>query len=177
MRDRFRILLKMVDRVNEILTNGGDLPQGATVDSWVHFDIFSAISKVLIYKHEQFQIRWHPGHLAPDDVYLGIGDARIIHLNDGADGLAKLGAMQHMPAPATVQKALRRMQLAECIQRMAIGVLSARHNAEPAPGRTGGYTERELLRRATGATGLGSVPASCEQLEHDDSFESITAVG
>lgn len=79
-----------------------------------------------------------------------------------------------MPADATVQKALRRMQLAHCIQHMAISVLEARYHATPLPGREGGYTERELLRRATGTS--GSAPARCEQLEHIyDSDESETA--
>ena len=59
------------------------------------------------------------------------------------------------------------MQLARSIQSTAISVLEARHHAPVAPGREGGYTERELINK-----GIGLPDAQFSQLEPAEESET-----
>lgn len=138
------------DRVNDIVGAGGALPASASCDTWAHFDLWQDITYYIHRNLGNFKVSWHPGHISPEDLDLGIADPLITLLNNGADTLAKAGARLHSPPSDCIDRALRRIEVAKWQQNMCINILQKRWRACPLPGREAGYSEHELLARAAG---------------------------
>ena len=107
---------------------------------------------------EHFRASHVNSHLGSD----GVGTGRITvveeELNNGADRLAASGAARHGLCREVRRAARDRARLAVALQRTAVGVLLARANARPLPGREAGYTAAQLEELSTEFVPFGQPP-------------------
>ena len=105
-----------------------------------------------------FSVRHVNSHLGSAGITAGRISAEDEYANRQADSLATAGAASHAVCPELRAQALHRCQLAECLQRLAVRCMEARHKAAPAPTRRIGYTDAALARFAD--VGMDCIPSA-----------------